>query len=196
MQTKTINYYNTKTREFIDRTINADMDFCRNKFLDLLKPGASVLDAGCGSGRDSRVFLESGYDVQAIDASVEMCRMAAEYIGQPVRCMRFDEMAYDGEFDGIWACASLLHVRKEELPAILRRMHKALRPGGILYASVKYGDAQEERLGRFFSDYRMEELKDVFSRDRLFETIECFETEDVRPDYKEKPWVNILVRKK
>ena len=122
--------------------------------------------------------------------------MAAEYIGQPVRCMRFDELDCDAGFDGIWACASLLHVTKAGLPEILCKMHRALKPDGVLDASVKYGNTEEERLGRFFSDYRMDELEAVFLRDGLFQKLACFETADVRPDYKDKPWVNILVKKK
>lgn len=92
--------------------------------------------------------------------------------------------------------ASLLHVPKAELPNILRKFHKALKPKGIMYASVKYGDREEERLHRFFSDYHMDELENVFLQDGLYHLIESFETEDVRPDYKNKPWLNIIVRKK
>lgn len=164
MHNKTIEYYNKHTREFIDRTIGSDMSFCQNKFINLLKPGSLILDAGCGSGRDSRFFLEQGFRVEAIDASTEMCRAAAEYIGQPVKCMRFDELTDVSRFDGIWASASLLHVEKSELPAILRKLHRALKPDGILYASFKYGDQEEERLERFFSDYCLDEVERLFYR--------------------------------
>lgn len=193
---KTIAYYNQYTKEFLERTIEEDMHFCQEKFLDLLQPGAMILDAGCGSGRDSRFFLNHKMQVQAIDASVEMCRQAAAYIGQPVECMRFDEIDCIERFDGIWACASLLHVEKKVLPAILQRFYRALKPRGVFYASFKYGNAEEERLERFFSDYQLEEIEHVFLKDGLFELVESFETEDERPDYKNKPWVNIIVRKK
>lgn len=194
MHNKTIEYYNKHTREFIDRTIGSDMRFCQTKFINLLKPGSLILDAGCGSGRDSRFFLEQGFRVEAIDASTEMCRAAAEYIGQPVKCMRFDELTDVSRFDGIWASASLLHVEKSELPAILRKLHRALKPHGILYASFKYGDQEEERLDRFFSDYCLDEVERLFLQDGLFELVEGYETEDERPDYIGKPWVNVIVR--
>lgn len=192
---KTISYYNNHTKEFLARTIEADMRFCQEKFLRLLPSEGMILDAGCGSGRDSKFFLGQGMQVQAIDASVEMCRQASAYIGQPVKCMRFDEIECVAQFDGIWACASLLHVEKKKLPALLKKFHRAMKAEGIFYASFKYGSAEEERLERFFSDYDLDEIKQVFIKDGLFELVEGFYTEDVRPDYKEKPWVNILVRK-
>ncbi len=192
---QTIEYYNQYAEQFAERTAGADMSFCRDVFLKYLPEHALILDAGCGSGRDSRIFREKGYRVCAIDASEEMCRVAARRIGRLVQCMRFEEMAWQEHFDGIWACASLLHVPRCELPAVLGKFHQALKPGGMLYASFKYGSGEEARLGRFFSDYRLGELEDAFLRDGLFSLAESFETEDARPDYKEKPWVNIIVRK-
>lgn len=191
----TIEYYNKHTQEFVDRTVNTDMSFCQEKFLRLLPSGGMILDAGCGSGRDSKFFLQKGMQVQAMDASEKMCQMAARYIGQRVECLRFDEIDYEERFDGIWACASLLHVEKRELPDILRKFHRALKLQGILYASFKFGDAEEERLERFFSDYHVEEVERIFLQDGLFALVESFETADVREDYRDKPWVNILVRK-
>lgn len=196
MYQKTIDYYNKNAREFIDRTLGMDMSFCPKKFIALLKSGSFILDAGCGSGRDSKFFLECGFHVQAVDASREMCILAEKYIGQSVKCMRFEELQYHSQFDGVWASASLLHVGKKELPDLLCQFHKALKPDGIMYASFKYGDTEEERLERFFSDYHLDEIERIFLQDGLFELVESFETEDVRPDYQNKPWVNILVRKK
>lgn len=195
LKEKTIGYYNQCAEQFAGRTVSADMSFCQNSFLKYLPEHARILDAGCGSGRDSKLFLEKGYQVYAIDASEEMCRVAKKYIGQTVKCMRFEEMAWQERFDGIWACASLLHVTRRELPAVLKNFHRALKSEGVLYASFKYGAGEEERLGRFFNDYRIGELEDAFLRDGLFVLAESFETEDVRPDYKDKPWVNIIVRK-
>ena len=196
MHEETINYYNNNAKEFADRTVNADMGVCQGRFTALLDKGAYILDAGCGSGRDSKFFASQGFNVTAIDASSEMCLVASGYTGLKVECIRFDEMEFNSRFDGIWACASLLHIGKNELPGILCRFNKALKPGGIMYASFKYGDKEEHRLGRFFSDYNMDEVKKIFLGGGLFELAECFETEDFRPEYKEKPWVNIIVRKK
>lgn len=191
-----INYYNNNAKEFIDRTINIDMGICQNKFMSLLKQGACILDAGCGSGRDSKFFKEHGFNVTAIDASSEMCRLASEYTGLLVECISFNEIEYNNKFDGIWACASLLHIEKNKLPELLKKFNKALKPGGVMYASFKYGNTEEKRLGRFFSDYSLDEIQKVFLQDGLFILEESFKTEDARPDYKDKPWVNIIVKKK
>ncbi len=196
MKSTTIDYYNKNAKAFVERTISADMSICQDKFLGLLNAGSYILDAGCGSGRDSRIFLEKGFLVEAMDASKEMCRIAAEYIGQPVTCMKFEEMTYEARFDGIWACASLLHVEKCRMPEILLKLQRALKSGGILYASFKYGNTEEERLERFFSDYHLDEIENIFLQDGLFELVDSFVTEDVRPDYQNKPWVNVIVRKK
>lgn len=193
---KTIDYYNKNARLFVERTIDTDMSFCQDKFLRLLNEGGCILDAGCGSGRDSKIFLEKGFRVEAIDASKEMCRIASKYIGQSVTCMGFEELTYESRFDGVWACASLLHVKKSRLPAILLKLQRALKSGGIMYASFKHGNMEEERLERFFSDYHLTEIENMFLRDGLFELVDSFETADVRLDYQDKPWVNIIVRKK
>ena len=113
------------------------MGFCYSKFTVLLHNKDYILDAGCGSGRDSKFFLEQGFNVHAIDASMEMCQLAAEYIGIPVKCLRFDEIEFDSQFNGIWANASLLHIEKSSLPDILRKFNRALKPDGIMYASWK-----------------------------------------------------------
>lgn len=191
----TIQYYNQNADEFYERTVDADMTGCRERFLNYLPGNARILDLGCGSGRDSKYFQKSGYTVEALDASEEMCRLAAAYLERPVTCLRFEEMSYEAEFDGVWACASLLHIQKKDLGSILERLHRALKPGGVIYVSVKYGSGEEERLGRFFSDYSVEELRRVFEGQGLFEVLECFETVDVREGYEEKPWVNLIGRK-
>ncbi len=127
MHNKTISYYNKNAKEFAERTVNADMGFCYSKFIALLHNKDYIMDAGCGSGRDSKFFLEQGFNVQAIDASMEMCKFATEYIGIPVKCMRFDEIEFDSQFNGIWANASLLHIEKSGLPDILRKFNRALK---------------------------------------------------------------------
>lgn len=196
MHQKTIEYYNTNASEFVRRTQNADMSFCQNKFISYLPQNGMILDAGCGSGRDSRYFLERGFCVEAVDASDAMCKIASEYIGQPIACINFEEIEYRERYDGIWASASLLHVEKKSLPNVLKRFQKALKEKGILYASLKFGAGEEVRLERFFCDYTLDELQRVFLQDGLFELVEAFETEDGRAGYEEKPWVNIIVRKK
>lgn len=150
---KTINYYNNNTESFVSGTVSVDFSEIQNEFLNRLKPEAYILDFGCGSGRDTKYFLSRGYLVDAIDGSSELCKIASEYTGIKVRQMLFQDLREHEKYDGIWACASILHVKKSELVHVFQRMHDALKPGGIIYASFKYGDFESERSGRYFSDF-------------------------------------------
>ena len=105
-----IDYYNKYAAKVFEETVDQDMSEIRTEFLNLLEEGDTILDLGCGSGRDSLIFYELGYDVTAMDASEEMCKLAEIHTGLEVLHMTFEEMDFDSVFDGIWACASLLHV--------------------------------------------------------------------------------------
>ena len=115
---KTLEYYNENADKFILGTLNVDMMTIQKKFISYIPKGGKVLDLGCGSGRDSLFFKELGYDVTAIDGSAEMCIQAEKNIGQPVINMTFDKLDYEAEFDGIWACASLLHVPSRDISSL------------------------------------------------------------------------------
>jgi len=166
-----VEYYNKNADSFFEGSISADMSSVRNRFVNYLPKGAHVLDAGCGSGRDSKAFLDLGYDVTAFDASKEMCIRASEYIKRDVINMRFEDISYDNEFDGIWACASLLHVPMDNLPEVMHKMNKALKKDGIMYASFKRGDGTKRRGERVFSDYNKESIIQVYpnpTKDKVF----------------------------
>lgn len=188
---ETIEYYNQHAAEFYTGTVSADMSYCQNEFLAYLPEQGCILDAGCGSGRDSKYFIEHGYEVDAFDASIELCKFAAEMIGKEVRCMKFEELDAEQQYDGIWASASLLHVSKSELPLVLRRMRRALKPDGVMYASFKYGRTERVKESRFFNDYTEKEVQDVFEK-AGFRCVECFVTEDVRVGRGEEKWVNVI----
>lgn len=195
-QNKTIEYYNNHAEEFCAATKDADMSYCYEKFKQYVKPSGKILDVGCGSGRDSKRFMEDGYQVEAIDASEEICKLASEYIGQQVKCRRIEEITYENEFDGIWACASLLHVAKEEMLVVIEKLCKALKKDGIIYASFKLGSGERFADGRFFNDYTEKEIVEVFGGQRGFEIKECFVTEDVRKERKHEKWLNIILKVK
>lgn len=193
MDQETSDYYDSHAGEFAARTASLEMGSLQQRFLSRLPAGARILDAGCGSGRDARAFLDAGYKVCAADGSRGMCTQA-ESLGVRACCLQFGEVCGPDLYDGIWACASLLHVPKAELPEVLRRFHWALRPGGILYMSVKRGSGEERRLGRFFADYTLEEARQAVEEGGLFSVLEAFETTDVRPEYASKPWINLLAQ--
>ena len=127
MNEQTIRYYDEHAEEFVAGTENADMRECRERFLRYLKPGRKILDAGCGSGRDVIAFRKAGYDVDAFDASAAICKIASKKTEINVRQQRFEDLEGDSQYDGIWACASLIHVRPENLPDVLNRRERSLR---------------------------------------------------------------------
>ena len=194
MHNQTIVYYNENAAEFCRDTKNVDMSFCRDKFINLLKTGAKILDVGCGSGRDAKAFLDMGYQVTAIDASEQICREAEQLLGQTVVCMDFQSIDFRQKFDGIWACASLLHVPKQEMNEVLQKLRIALKEEGVLYASFKYGNGERISRGRFFNDYNEDLLKELIEHCH-FKIIEIFITQDVREGRNAERWVNVLARK-
>ena len=149
----TLNYYNTNAHSFVSSTLSVDFTQTQDKFLHLLPPAAAILDFGCGSGRDTKYFLDAGMQVDATDGSEELCRLASEYTGIPVRQMLFEELDAKAQYDGIWACSSILHLPKDALKGVFKKMIEALKENGVIYTSFKYGTFEGERNGRFFTDF-------------------------------------------
>ncbi len=149
----TLTYYDRNSASFVKQTVNVDMSEHYSRFEKYLKPGGRILDLGCGSGRDSLYFMNKGYNVVPVDGSETMCIATTELTGIKARRLLFEELDYTEEFDGIWACASLLHVPKENMVKVLRAVKKSLKNDGVLYVSYKYGNSQREKDGRVFSDY-------------------------------------------
>ena len=161
-----------------------------------LPAGAHILDAGCGVGRDSKYFLNKGYVVSAFDASQEMVNFAIRETGLDVLQLRFQDMTFKDEFDGIWASASLLHVSYADTKDVYQKIHRALKPGGIFYASYKYGQDCVHARGRDF--WNMDELTILPYLDGLFDVIDLLKSEDVRsniPARDGSSWLNFIVRK-
>jgi SAM-dependent methyltransferase len=119
-------------------------------FLAHLKPGARILELGCGGGQDAGAMIAAGFEVTPTDGSPGLAEEAERRLGVPVRVMRFDELRADQEYDAVWANACLLHVPTAGLAGVLGRIRAALRPGGLFYASYKAGDgAGRDALGRY-----------------------------------------------
>lgn len=195
---RTIEYYNTHADRYSEITRNADMSDIYQHFEENLKPGSRILDLGCGSGRDSKYFLDKGYKVVSLDASEAMCRKTQELTGKAAVHMRIEDMNYENEFDAVWACASLLHVAKSDMHKILEKAMKALRVGGVLYASWKYG--KSERTwddGRTFANYTEARVCDMVALVSGASLEDVWTSQDVRLDRigQGHLWVNVLVKK-
>lgn len=196
MSDKTLQYYNANAKSFTANTFFVDFSQIQQEFLTTLPPGAYILDFGCGSGRDTKYFLEHGYKVDAIDGSLELCKLASAHTGIKVRQMLFQELQERERYDGIWACASILHVAKNELPDILQRMYNALKPNGIIYASFKYGGFEGVRNGRYFSDFTEESFSKLVKGIHGLVIEKMWITGDVRDGREEEKWLNIILRRK
>lgn len=188
----TLKYYQENAQEFYDSTVNADLSEHYERFLKNIPEHGKILDFGCGSGRDTRVFLLKGYSVDAIDGSSEMCRLASEHCGIQVKCMDFMDLNEKGKYDGIWACASILHVSREKMPSLLVKMREAIVDGGVIYISYKLGDFEGERNGRFFLDVTSNAFRDMLVHVTGFKIIEEWYTDDVRSE-KHCKWYNVIL---
>ena len=190
----TLDYYQKNANVFVEGTLSADMHDAQKRFLNMLKPQAYILDFGCGSGRDAKAFLSRGYRVDAIDGSPELCRIASELIGNPVKQMLFDELSSINQYDGIWACASILHIPKRELVDVLRKISDALKDSGVLYTSFRYGSFEGMRRGRYFIDLTEDTLRKLMEEVPSLQIIDTWITDDVRPG-REGRWLNTLARR-
>ena len=191
----TIEYYNNEANKFFENTVSVDFSRIQDLFLQRVKPGDRILDLGCGSGRDSRAFLECGYKVVAVDGSKELAKIAGEYIGQDVIVEDFREYEPEGTFDGIWACASLLHLPKEDIASVMRKMALHLAENGCFYVSFKYGTFAGERNGRYFTNMTEESFKELLEEVPGLAIEEFFVSEDVRPGRESERWLNVMMRK-
>ena len=191
----TINYYNENAKKFIDGTVSVDFRSIQDTFLELLPENAKILDFGCGSGRDTKYFLEHGCRVVAMDGSLELCKAASEYTGITVKHMLFQELNEKERYDGIWACVSILHVKSEELPEIIRKMSLATIANGIIYLSFKYGDFEGERNGRYFTDMTEESMAELLVGFPELRVEKQWITGDVRDGRGDERWLNMILRK-
>lgn len=195
LQKITLAYYNQNARQFADNTISVDFTATQNRFLEKLPLYGKILDFGCGAGRDTKYFLEQGYQVEAIDGSEELCKIAEKYTGIPVKRMLFQELCVAECFDGIWACSSILHLPYQELREVLQKMRNALKPEGIIYASFKYGNFEGERSGRYFTDFTEESFEILRRTVEGLGLEEQWVTGDVRPGRGEERWLNIILKR-
>lgn len=192
----TLGYYDNHADEFYNSTVNIEFSTMQNRFLSKLKKDSYILDFGCGSGRDTKYFLEQGCRVDAIDGSAELCRLAGEYIGIEVKKMFFQDLAEVDKYDGIWACSSILHLPIDELKEVMQKMAAALKENGIIYTSFKYGTFAGERNGRFFTDMTEKTFAEFIGEIEDLKVEEQWTTSDVRPGRGEEKWLNLILRKK
>lgn len=191
----TLEYYQHHADDFFNSTVNVDMRSLYTPFLEHVPQGGWILDAGCGSGRDSKAFLQQGYQVEAFDATAEMAKLASQHTGLSVKQMTFSDVDAVNHYDGIWCCASLLHVSAAELPDAMAKLARALKPGSIWYVSFKYGDGERVKEGRRFTDLNEQGLNALLAGLAGITLVGHWITEDKRPNRSEM-WLNALLQKR
>jgi len=190
----TIKFYQDNADDFFKSTVSVDMSNIYQHFTKNLNENALILDAGCGSGRDTKAFIGMGYSVDAFDASSELVTHACKHTGIEVKHAVFNDVDNIEQYDAIWCCASLLHVPEVELPETLNKLSNTLKPGGTWYVSFKYGDKQRVKDGRSFTDINEERLTNLILNLNNIEISSTWVTEDNRPDRNEK-WLNAILIK-
>ena len=193
-QKDAIAYYDTHAEAFFSDTHGVDMAQLHQRFLALLPAGAHILDAGCGSGRDSKSFHQQGFRVTAFDASGKLVALARAHTGLPIEHRRFEDVSEVAVYDGIWACASLLHLPEDALKLAIQALWRALKPNGVLYVSFKYGEGEREHHGRPFTDATESRLSTWLNDLTDVSTIDTWISIDQRPGRDER-WLNALIRR-
>ncbi len=193
----TLNYYDMYAedyrKEWTDKFIS-EYDFdVPDIFLNYLEPGSYILDFGCGVGRDIKYFLDKGYKVKGIDGSKEMCKIATEVVDQDIECINFLDINYDNEFDGVFCCASLLHLNNDDLMMVLKKLYLSLKSNGILFVSFKYGENDRYKGIRYFNDMTEDKFLNICNKLDLFDVLKVWQN-DVYDGH--KGFILFILRKK
>jgi len=185
-------YYDQHASEFFADTVLVDMDSLHQRFLSHIPVGGLILDAGCGSGRDTKAFLGKGFRVVAFDGSARMAELATRHCGQQVTLRQFADVSEQASYDGVWACASLLHLPTVEIPEAIARLWTAIKPGGIVYLSFKQGEGERQHQGRHFTDADQAQLTAWLEVLPDYDRADYWITEDQRPE-RHEDWINAMV---
>ncbi len=191
----TLEYYQSNAEAYFFDTAWVNLDELYKPFLELMPETGVILDAGCGSGRDTRFFIKQGFKVIAFDNSSQMVKLASDFTGQDCLHLSFEDIEFENKVDGIWACASLLHVRKKNMLNILKKFCAALKNRGIMYVSYKYGNMEYSKEGRHFSNYNEQCFSELLTGITSFNLKKMWKTKDLKPRGKNEMWLNILLEK-
>lgn len=193
----TLDYYNKNSEEYFNSTLNVDMTNTYKEFLKLVPEGGKILDLGCGSGRDSMNFMKLGYEVTAVDGSKELAKKASALLGKEVILSTFEELELKEKFHGIWACASLLHIKREDLKIVLNNLYNNLEDNGVFYMSFKYGEKEYvDDKNRYFNCFTDESIIGFINENTKFNILDLYITEDKLGRVNEVKWVNLICNKK
>lgn len=189
-------YYEDHAALYASRTVSADMTEQYERFLPLLKEEARILDVGSGSGRDASFFQRRGYEVTALEPSGNLCREIRKVFSGEIICSRIQDYRPSRKFDGIWACASLIHLEEWEILRFFEGLDQYLADNGIIYISGKNGIITGTAAdGRYFLEFREELVEKILAISRRLKLEQLWYSEDVtgRRGFR---WMNGIMRLK
>lgn len=192
---ETFTFYEENAKEFYLDTVNVNMAVLYAPFVGYMPPYAWILDAGCGSGRDTLFFAKKGFRVTAFDFSPALVKLASKLTGQEVLELSFQKLDFENQFDGMWACSSLIHVPKKEHPDVLSRLSRSMKINGIMYISYPYGTGEHHRNGRFVVELNEDGFSELIEAHPELTVMRYWKTPDMRPGREKEKWLNILIRK-
>ncbi len=188
-------WYDRNTQDYVDRTQMVELSHLYERFLRYVPAGGRILDAGCGSGRDSLAFRRLGYDVVPMDASIEMVKHVSQLLGTKAIHRRHQDVDFVEAFDGVWSMASLLHVSHAELPEVLGKYRTALIPGGAFFASFKHGQGEQVRDERLFANQDDASFRQLLRHVPGLTLLETSVDTDRRPGREGDEWFSVICRR-
>lgn len=196
MDKETLNFYNSNSKNYIESTLDIDMSHLYSDFLSEIPSGGAILDLGCGSGRDSKVFIDKGYKITAVDGSKELAKLASRVIGQEVIVSKFEDLRLTESYDGIWACASLLHVNRSNIVDVIKNISCNLNRDGVFYMSFKYGNNEYiDDKGRYFNCYTKESFEEMIKNIPELIIRKIYKSGDTLGGRSNLEWLNVLITK-
>jgi SAM-dependent methyltransferase len=185
---------NTKFEQLLQESIhNDDLPLVYAKFEQSLPSQSIIIDVGSGTGRDSLYFTRKGYKVISFDASESLVEFSKLFL-EDVRLETFESFNIDTLVDGIWACASLLHVERNDILRIMQKYVNFLKPHGVFYMSFKACDYDYIKDGRQFTCFTLNSMNEMINHLHDVKVVEIFETQDARQDRSES-WINVILQR-
>lgn len=193
---ETLGFYAKEAAVYAEMSDRSGPSKALTRFMAELPAGARVLDLGCGTGRDTLVMCAAGFDVVPADGSPEMTQELAKRGGPPGHVVLFENLEWEAEFDAVWANASLLHTPRHAIAGVLRRINRALRPGGKLFASFKAGGKEgRDALNRYYNYPDRAQLTGWFGDSGGWAQIEIEEKKGGGYDGKPTDWLDVRALK-
>jgi SAM-dependent methyltransferase len=191
----TLDYYEANAGDYFASTVDINMTVLYVPFLLYLRPFSSILDAGCGSGRDALYFSRRGFRVTAFDYAPSLVKMASKLTGHEILNLSFQKIEFRNQFDGVWACASLMHVPMDEMHDVLSRLSRSMKVDAVMYASFKPEKSECYRNDRLFVDMDKNGFDSLIEQHPEMTILRYWNTHDPRPGMKKEVWLNVLIRK-